>query len=667
MASKRPHPNVFGDEDQSSASLRQGPDSTTAGHHARPDAHGQEPKRARTTLSMLEGSISVPSNASRKTAESVPPTSAIQAQIAAARAKIDAQMAAIRSKQPQQTQVTAPSSTASSPLPLSAPKFGSSALSPSSGPFSAVSGSNVNMENIRKQIAEAKAKAAALSALQSKKSSSLAIPSTGSHTPNDKPSGIHPLLMQNSAAPVLRQSRQAPIGSRAQGGSSSKPTGTVAPPKANPYLSEDAGAADAQNTASGSVKGRSMHRQLQFNRAGRHVRAAEEARREAKLEALKRRIAESARKAGLHEELTGEERRIKRQPPPDVEWWDASLLPQGTYDCVPSYPPPKQVLAEAVNNKPREVSDAEESQPPLPLVLSEGTPIDPYIQHPIPIPDPTEKFKVAPKGVMLTKQEMKKMRRQRRAAERQDKEDRIKMGLQAPDPPKVKLSNLMRVLTSEQVADPTKIEAKVRREVAARREQHERTNAERALTDDQRRAKAAQKKEQDEAKGLLVAVYKIKHLVSPSHKFKVRKNALQDGLTGLIVFHPDFALVIVEGASKGMKHYKKLMLHRIRWDDPGRPREDVESDAESHRPTFLGPMGDAPPIHQESELLENLEWSQNTCELIFEGPSRERFVPSGMRARTATNDYEAREILGTQWAGFWDVARRLQSAKEELL
>lgn len=178
-----------------------------------------------------------------------------------------------------------------------------------------------------------------------------------------------------------------------------------------------------------------------------------------------------------------------------------------------------------------------------PLLSGQGSPIDHYVQHPIPIPAPMDKNQVAPKGVILTKKEMKKMRRQRRQAELQDKQDRVKMGLLPPDPPKgtcafcfpcaqllcrfntvlfptprslaiataqqtVKLSNLMRVLTSEAVADPTKVEARVRREVAARRENHEKVNAERKLTDEERRAKAAAKIEAEEKKGVHCAVFK---------------------------------------------------------------------------------------------------------------------------------------------------------------
>ncbi|MCO5595533.1 hypothetical protein L7F22_049578 [Adiantum nelumboides] len=115
------------------------------------------------------------------------------------------------------------------------------------------------------------------------------------------------------------------------------------------------------------------------------------------------------------------------------------------------------------------------------------------------------------------------MRKQRRLAEQEDKRDRIKMGLLPPDPPKgescflkepfeaytdfrsVKLSNLMRVLTSEAVADPTKVEAQVRREVAARKDKHERTNEENKLTPEERHAKLLAKQQSDEAKVFLAS------------------------------------------------------------------------------------------------------------------------------------------------------------------
>ena len=72
----------------------------------------------------------------------------------------------------------------------------------------------------------------------------------------------------------------------------------------------------------------------------------------------------------------------------------------------------------------------------------------------------------------------------------------------------VRLANLMRVLTSDAVQDPTKVEARVRREVALRKQKHENMNADRKLTDEQRREKAEEKKAEEEKKGIWAAVYR---------------------------------------------------------------------------------------------------------------------------------------------------------------
>ena len=51
---------------------------------------------------------------------------------------------------------------------------------------------------------------------------------------------------------------------------------------------------------------------------------------------------------------------------------------------------------------------------------------------------------------------------------------------------KVKMSNLMRVLGNEAVLDPTKVEATVREQMAKRLANHEKMNAERKLTPEQK-------------------------------------------------------------------------------------------------------------------------------------------------------------------------------------
>ena len=109
---------------------------------------------------------------------------------------------------------------------------------------------------------------------------------------------------------------------------------------------------------------------------------------------------------------------------------------------------------------------------------------------------------------MLTKKEQKKMRRQRRQAELEDKRDRQKMGLIPADPPKVRLANLWKVLTSDAVQDPTRIEAKVKREVAMRAHNHEKDNQQRKLTAEERKEKEYAAMQARERKGIYGAAFK---------------------------------------------------------------------------------------------------------------------------------------------------------------
>ena len=66
----------------------------------------------------------------------------------------------------------------------------------------------------------------------------------------------------------------------------------------------------------------------------------------------------------------------------------------------------------------------------------------------------------------------------------------------------------MKVLTSDAVQDPTKVEAKVRREVAQRAHKHEKDNTDRKLTPAERKEKDYQQMVAKERKGLYAAVFK---------------------------------------------------------------------------------------------------------------------------------------------------------------
>lgn len=222
-------------------------------------------------------------------------------------------------------------------------------------------------------------------------------------------------IRQNIPAPAPRRPAATQAGDSATG-SASGPiivNGVAKTRGVNPYY-------DPSISTEYAPKERDTRKQLKFNQKGKFTRLAEQMRQEQKLEALKARIAEASKKAGLEGEIESGAL-IKRPPPPEVEWWDSAYLPNKSYDDVPSEEELKDVYGD-----------------PQERVLKgmDVTSISALVQHPIPIPAPGDKLQQAPKALFLTKKEQKKLRRNRRAAEHKDQQDRIRMGLAPPPPDK---------------------------------------------------------------------------------------------------------------------------------------------------------------------------------------------------------------------------------------
>jgi U4/U6 small nuclear ribonucleoprotein PRP3 len=237
---------------------------------------------------------------------------------------------------------------------------------------------------------------------------------------------------------------------------------------------------------------------------------------------------------------------------------------------------------------------------------------------------------------------MAKARRLRRAEEQKDKRGKVLLGLMPPDPPKIKLANLMKVLTSEAVRDPTAVERRVRREIDIRKNKHEQDNEARKLTKEEKHAKDSEKRAADIAKtGIHCCLFRIANLSNPSHRFKVLKNAQQLELSGIVILHPRTNIVIVEGGLQAIKRYKRLMTVRIDWTDNGQNSIMRQSDSKA---------GVA------SSELEDL--SGNTCELIWEGELRTSNFKKWIGIREASNDAAARQWLGKGAENFWRLAVR---------
>lgn len=121
---------------------------------------------------------------------------------------------------------------------------------------------------------------------------------------DEKPTEIHPLLLSQAARIQERLRAIAPNiaapSKPAADASSEKPA-----EKKNPYLDDSGASKEA------GPRPKSMKRALQFHKPGRYIMAAEQLRRDEKMEELKQRIEERARRAGLQDELLDDERVIR--------------------------------------------------------------------------------------------------------------------------------------------------------------------------------------------------------------------------------------------------------------------------------------------------------------------------------------------------------------------
>ncbi|KAG8917028.1 hypothetical protein FRC01_002713, partial [Tulasnella sp. 417] len=140
-------------------------------------------------------------------------------------------------------------------------------------------------------------------------------------------------------------------------------------PGANPYTSAPAPTVDTTTAPKERER-----RQFRFNQKGKYVALGQQMRQEAQLEELKKRIAETAKKAGLDSEFETLEKTIRREAPPDVEWWDAALLPNKTYDDI-------------------KIDEGSAADFTATNIRTNDSPITQYVQHPIPIPAPWDKNK----------------------------------------------------------------------------------------------------------------------------------------------------------------------------------------------------------------------------------------------------------------------------------
>ncbi|XP_026173618.1 U4/U6 small nuclear ribonucleoprotein Prp3 isoform X1 [Mastacembelus armatus] len=346
-------------------------------------------------------------------------------------------------------------------------------------------------------------------------------------------------------------------------------------------------------------------RSFKFHEPGRFEKIAQRIRTKAQLERLQNEIAQAAKKTGIQAStrlaLIAPKKEIGEWEVPIIEWWDSYVLPSNI-----------------------------EITPDTDFDSMEFFGVTKLVEHPAQMSPPVDGDKPVTLGVYLTKKEQKKLRRQTRREAQKEVQEKVRLGLMPPPEPKVRISNLMRVLGTEAVQDPTKVEAHVRAQMAKRQKAHEEANAARKLTAEQRKEKKVKKLKEDLTDGVHIAVYRIRNLQNPAKKFKVEANANQLYLTGTVVLHRDVNLVVVEGGPKSQKKFKRLMMHRIKWEEHSSKRDDPDGEDETKR--------------------------NNKCWLIWDGTAKERSF-GDMKFKQCPTESMAREHFkkhGTEH--YWDLA-----------
>ncbi|NXF27433.1 PRPF3 protein, partial [Rhodinocichla rosea] len=380
-------------------------------------------------------------------------------------------------------------------------------------------------------------------------------------------------------------------------------------------------------------------RTFKFHEKGKFEKIAQRLRTKAQLEKLQAEISQAARKTGIHTStklaLITPKKELKEGEIPEIEWWDSYIIPNGL-DLKGGTTSKKDEYFGITNL----VEHPAQLNPPG-MALAWGAPSSPIPSvHWVCVCAIVLVGKSCPVGASL----------------QEEPSQHLFLSLA------VRISNLMRVLGTEAVQDPTKVEAHVRAQMAKRQKAHEEANAARKLTAEQRKAKKVKKLKEDVSQGVHIAVYRVRNLSNPAKKFKIEANAGQLYLTGVVVLHKDVNVVVVEGGPKAQKKFKRLMLHRIKWDE-----QTSNTKGEGEERCAAGRGGSPAPPQGLNELYcglfadddesdEESVKKTNKCSLVWEGTAKDRSFGE-MKFKQCPTENMAREHFKKHSAEhYWDLA-----------
>eukprot|EP01083_Nonionella_stella_P047967 128472_1 len=190
------------------------------------------------------------------------------------------------------------------------------------------------------------------------------------------------------------------------------------------------------------------------------------------------------------------------------------------------------------------------------------------------------------------------------------------------------------------------MEAKVMEQIQSRKKKHEKMNADRQLTKEQRSAKRDRKLTEDTSQAVSVALFLVKDMSHRYHRTKVDLNAQQNKITGGVLEceMPKMSLVICEGGAKAIKRYVRLMLVRMKWKGEnfmGADEDESEDDDDNE--------------NENNEEVQKQKFnSENSCELVWQGMAPKRMFRSFVFQTCETSEVARKVLEAKGVAHFWD-------------
>jgi len=325
---------------------------------------------------------------------------------------------------------------------------------------------------------------------------------------------------------------------------------------------------------------------------------------------------------------------------PSMEWWDEAFLPKEIRES-------RRKSFAAANNDNFSQLDISNSKTFR------------YVQHPVSIkPLGGEKAQL-PLPMFLTEKERKRIRKTSRREKEQEKRDKQSMGLIPAPEPKFKLSNFMKILGDQAVADPSKVELKVLEQIRHRQLTHEMRNQAAKLTPAERKEKKLRKLQEDTSKEVHVAIFRIADFSSQKFRFKVDVNAQQYFLSGLAMLNEEkgsFSLVIAEGGPKGIRKFSHLLTRRIAWGSPPNPLGGEENDNDDEDEDMDDADEDGGNNNEKGVARGGEGNITDHCKLLWQGSVPKRSF-TGFKFQECRNASACRKYLeAKQVAHYWDMA-----------